>query len=110
MESVLGGTTQHEYEADLVIGNVAPSFGLVFTGRDVHDARRRAKHRRHHEVNVGRLAVRVSQIFQNNLLFFLDGGRFYDYSYGYDDDEEGGGHRRTGNTAITWATIAAAEL
>lgn len=86
MVSVLGGKTQHAYEADILMGNVAPTFGfgsasgmyMMLGGEKSIDIK---------TVNLSRLAVRVSQIFQNNLVFFLESGRYYDYSY-YDYEEE----------------------
>jgi hypothetical protein len=83
--SVLGGKTQHAYEADLVMGNIAPSFGFVSAG-GMYMMLGGNKTIELKSINLSQLAVRVSQIFQNNLVFFLDGGRFYDYSY-YGDDE-----------------------
>jgi hypothetical protein len=92
MESVLGGKTLHPYEADIVIGNVAPSFGFS-SPSGVYMLLGGAKKIDVKTVNMNRLAVRFSQVFQNNLVFFLDGGRYYDYSYGEYDDEEGEGGR-----------------
>jgi len=91
MESVLGGKTQNDYPADVVIGNIAPSFSfssssgiyMLMGGRRTLEVR---------TVNMPKLFVRVSQVFQNNLVFFLDEGRSYDYGEGDDgaDDEDGG--------------------
>lgn len=89
MESVLGGKTQHPYEAEIMMGNVAPSFGFVSPG-GMYMMLGGARSIDITTVNMSRLAVRVSQIFQNNLVFFLDGGRFYDYSYGWDEEETDG--------------------
>jgi alpha-2-macroglobulin len=88
MESVLGGKTTNEYDAEVVIGDVAPSFGFVSSsglymllgGRKTIEIK---------TINMPRLAVRVSQIFQNNLVFFLEGGRYYDYSYDESDESSG---------------------
>ncbi len=89
LTSVLGGKTDHEYEADLVIGNIAPSFSFV-SSSGMYMMLGGEKTIELKTVNLPRLAVRVSQIFQNNLVFFLNGGRFYDYSYyGEYGDEEG---------------------
>ena len=42
-----------------------------------------------------KLAVRVSQVFQNNLVYFLDEGRYYDYYYDdYSEEQEGERPRR----------------
>ena len=90
MESVLGGKTLHAYEADIVIGNVAPSFSFG-SPSGVYMLLGGAKKIDVKTVNMNRLAIRFSQVFQNNLVFFLDGGRYYDYSYGeYDEESEGG--------------------
>jgi uncharacterized protein YfaS (alpha-2-macroglobulin family) len=93
IESILGAKTQNDYEADIIIGNVKPSFRFASSagtymllggqkGIDIIT------------VNMGRLQVRVSQIFENNLVHFLDQGRSYDYDYSY-DEEEGGGYTQT---------------
>lgn len=87
LESVLGGKTQHDYEADLVIGNIAPSFGfasssgmyMMLGGARTIDIR---------TINMRQLAVRVSQVFQNNIVYLLDNGRYYDYGYYGDGDGE----------------------
>ena len=94
LESVLGGKTQNDYPADVVIGNIAPSFRftsssgiyMLMGGRRILEVK---------TVNMPKLFVRVSQVFQNNLVFFLDNGRSYDYYEGDDaGDEEGGGDWR----------------
>jgi hypothetical protein len=92
MESVLGGKTQNEYEADIVIGNVAPSFGFV-SGPGTYMLLGGQHRIEITTINLPRLAVRVSQVFQNNIVHFIDNGRYYDYSYG-DYDEESEGSRR----------------
>ena len=93
IESILGAKTQNDYEADIIVGNVKPSFRFASSagtymllggqkGIDIIT------------VNMGRLNVRVSQIFENNLVHFLEQGRSYDYDYSY-DEEEGGGYSQT---------------
>lgn len=90
IESVLGAKTQNDYEADVIIGNVKPSFRfasiagtyMLLSGQKGIDII---------TVNLGRLNVRVSQVFENNLVHFLDAGRSYDYDYYYESDEEEGG-------------------
>ncbi|MGA3286048.1 MAG: alpha-2-macroglobulin [Bacteroidota bacterium] len=92
LESLLGAKTQNDYEADIVIGNVTPAFRfgsssgsyMLLSGMRSVEIK---------TVNMDSLKVRVSQIFQNNLVHFLDGGRHYDYYY---DDEGGdeGYHRK----------------
>jgi alpha-2-macroglobulin len=97
MGSVLGGKTQNEYTADVVFGNIKPSFRFA-SESGVYMMLAGQKALEIKTVNLPALYVRVSQIFQNNLLFFLDQGRFYDY---YWDDEGGGTTRKyryiTGN-------------
>jgi uncharacterized protein YfaS (alpha-2-macroglobulin family) len=95
LESLLGGRTQNQYDADIIVGNVAPSFGfasksgvyMLLSGQRGIEIK---------TINLPKVNVRVSQIFQNNLVFFLDQGRSYDYDYDYYDDEEGfsGSYRR----------------
>ena len=93
LTSVLGGTTQHDYEADVVIGNVAPSFRfasesglyMLLGGQKTLEVK---------TVNLSKLTVRVSQVFQNNLVFFLDGGRYYDYEWESEGDDEPAHFRR----------------
>jgi len=91
MESVLGGKTQHDYEADIVFGNIAPSFRFASSSGVylLHSGQKAIEIK---TTNMEKLVVRVSQIFQNNLVFFIDGGRSYDYYYYYDDyyDEDYG--------------------
>jgi len=94
MESVLGGKTQHEYEADIVMGNVAPSFGFA-SGTGTYMLLGGKHTLEITTINMPRLAVRVSQLFQNNLVYFIDNGRYYDYSYGDYDEESEGGRRIT---------------
>ena len=87
LESVLGGKTQNDYEADIVVGNIAPTFRfssssgvyMLMGGKRAVEVR---------TVNMPKLLVRISEVFQNNLVFFLDNGRSYDYGY-YDEEGEG---------------------
>jgi len=90
MESVLGGKTRHDYEADILMGNVDPSFGFA-SGPGTYLLMGGEQKVELTTVNMPRLAVRVSQVFKNNLVYFIDNGRYYDYSYDY--DEEGGSRR-----------------
>lgn len=92
LESMLGAKTESDYEADIVFGNVAPSFGFASTS-GAYMLLSGAKTIDIKTVNISELKIRVSQIFQNNLVHFLDGGRSYDYYYDY-DDEGGGWYRR----------------
>ena len=93
MESVLGGRMQNDYDADIIIGNVTPAFRfasesglyMLLSGQRSLEIK---------TINISKLNVRVSQVFQNNLVFFLDGGRYYDYEYYIGDDEDGGGSYR----------------
>jgi alpha-2-macroglobulin len=94
MESVLGGKTQNDYPADIVIGNVAPSFRFT-SSSGVYMLMGGGRKLEVRTVNMPKLFVRVSQVFQNNLVYFLDNGRSYDY-YGGDEsgeDEDGGSWR-----------------
>jgi uncharacterized protein YfaS (alpha-2-macroglobulin family) len=94
LESVLGGKTKNEYETDVIIGNIQPSFSFA-SPSGVYMLLGGQKKIEIKTVNLPKLMVRVSQIFQNNLVFFLTGGRSYDYSYDeYGDDEGGGRYRR----------------
>lgn len=89
MESVLGGKTQNDYDADIVVGNIAPTFRFSSSAGVymLMGGQRKVEVR---TTNMPKLLVRISQIFQNNLVFFLDNGRSYDYGYGdYDGGEEG---------------------
>ncbi|MEK9135606.1 MAG: MG2 domain-containing protein, partial [Bacteroidota bacterium] len=86
---ILGGKTQNEYEADIVVGNVAPSFRFA-SKSGVYMLLSGERGIELKTINLAKVNVRVSQIFQNNLVFFLDQGRSYDYNYEYYDEEEGG--------------------
>lgn len=88
LQSVLGAKTQNNYEADILIGDIKPTFSFVSAG--AYMLLSGAKSLGIKTVNLSKLRVRVSQVFQNNILFFLDQGRSYDYDYDYDD--EGGYH------------------
>lgn len=91
LASVLGGKTRHAYETDIVVGNITPSFRFA-SSSGLYMLMGGARTVELKTINMPRLMVRVSQVFQNNIVFFLDNGRFYDYSY-YDGEEEEGGAR-----------------
>jgi len=86
MESVLEAKTQNDYQADIVIGNVKPSFRFA-SSSGVYMLLGGQRKIELKTVNLSKVNVRVSQIFNNNLVFFLDGGRSYDYEYGGDNEE-----------------------
>ncbi len=85
LESVLGAKTKNEYVADILIGDMEPSFRfssekgsyMLLAGEKSLEIK---------TVNVSKLVVKTFQIFQNNLVFFLDYGRGYDYNYDYDEE------------------------
>ncbi|HEX9614454.1 MAG TPA: MG2 domain-containing protein, partial [Bacteroidota bacterium] len=85
MESYLGAKLQNEYAADIVIGNVAPAFDFT-SSTGVYMLLGGQRKVEISTVNMTELQVRVSQIFQNNLVHFLHGGRSYDYQYEYDEE------------------------
>ena len=88
-ESILGAKTQNDYDADIVIGNVTPSFRFGSSGSYMLLNGLRSVEIK--TVNMSELKVRVSQVFQNNLVHFLNGGRQYDSYYG-DEEDEGSYH------------------
>ncbi len=93
LESILGAKLTNPYEADIVIGNVKPSFGftssagtyMLMSGARKVDIK---------TVNMTELNVRVSEVFQNNLVHFLYQGRGYDYDYDEEDEGYAGRHRK----------------
>jgi len=85
MESFLGAKLQNDYVADIVIGNIAPSFGFA-SASGVYMLLGGQKTLEIKTVNMTELNVRVSQVFQNNLVHFLHEGRSYDYDYEYDEE------------------------
>ncbi len=88
LESVLGGKLQVDYDADIVVGNIQPSFRFA-SSSGVYMMLGGQKQLEIKTINLSKLNVRVSQIFYNNLVFFLEGGRNYDYyydDYGYDEE------------------------
>ena len=87
LPSVLGAKTKNDYEATIVIGNVKPSYR--FTSNGMYMLMGGAKSAGIATINVSKLRVRVSQIFQNNIVHFLHNGRSYDYDYYDYNDEEG---------------------
>jgi uncharacterized protein YfaS (alpha-2-macroglobulin family) len=92
LESILGATLNNDYEADIIIGNVKPSFRFA-ASTGTYMLMSGARSVDFKTVNLAELSVRVSEIFQNNLVHFLSEGRHYDYYYG-DDEEEEGYHRK----------------
>ena len=90
MESYLGGKIQNDYPADITFGNIAPSFRFA-SESGVYMLLGGAKTLDITTVNLSQVYARVSQIFQNNLVFFLDQGRYYDYYWDDYDPETGGG-------------------
>ncbi|MDP1678161.1 MAG: alpha-2-macroglobulin [Bacteroidota bacterium] len=91
IESVLGAKSQNDYDADIVIGNIQPS--IRFASAGMYMLLGGAKSVDIRTINTPKLKVSVSQIFQNNLTFFLASGRSYDYDYSEDEDGEGSYHR-----------------
>ncbi len=90
LESTLGAKSQNDYEGDVLVGNIKPSFRFSSTSGSylLLNGRKQIEIK---TLNLSRLAVRVSQIFQNNLVFFLNAGRSYG-GYEYDEEgDEGGG-------------------
>ena len=91
LESILGGKTKNAYEADIVVGNIAPSFGFA-SKSGVYMLMSGQRSIEIKSINLPKINVRVSQVFQNNLVFFLDEGRSYDYDYYDYGDDEGEGY------------------
>ncbi len=92
MQSVLEAKTQNDYEADIIIGNIKPSFQFASSG-GMYLLSGGQKNIEIKTMNLSRLFVRVSQVFQNNLVFFLESGRQYDWWYDDYEGEDGGGYR-----------------
>jgi len=98
LQSVLSAKTNNPYDADIIIGNIKPSFSFISTS-GVYMLLGGAKTIEIKTTNLSKLLVRVSQVFQNNLVHFIDQGRHYDYDYEY-DEEEGGSYRKKFRYAI----------
>ncbi|MGD0338839.1 MAG: alpha-2-macroglobulin [Bacteroidota bacterium] len=121
LESVLGGKTQNDYEADILIGDIKPSFRFT-SASGVYMLLGGQKSLEVKTMNIPKLIVRVSQIFQNNLVFFLDGGRSYGYDYDYYNEEDEGTSirkyrysvgnygRRLGDTTLTIKNLKNQEV
>ena len=92
LESVLGAKTKNAYEADIIIGNIKPSFRFA-SSSGIYMLLSGQKSIEMKTVNLSELQVRVSQIFQNNLVHFINDGRQYDYDY-YEDEEGSSSYRR----------------
>ncbi len=87
LESVLGGKLQNAYEADVFIGNIPPSYRYASeTGVYMLLGGERKLEVR--TINVPKLNVRVSQVFQNNLVYFIQNGRYYDYDWSSGEEGE----------------------
>ena len=86
IQSILGAKTQNDYEADIVIGDMKPSFSFIAEG--AYMLLSGSKTLAVKTVNLPKLYVRVSQVFQNNIVFFLEQGRSYDYDYDYNYEGE----------------------
>ncbi|MGA9117744.1 MAG: alpha-2-macroglobulin [Bacteroidota bacterium] len=87
LQSYIGGKTQNAYEADVFIGSLAPSFRFA-SESGVYMLLGGEKKLEIVTVNLPKLLVKVSQIFQNNLVYFIQNGRYYDYDYSYNDEDE----------------------
>jgi hypothetical protein len=87
LPSLLGAKTRNDYQAAIIIGNVQPSYR--FTSQGMYLMLSGAQKIGIATVNVSQLRVRVSQVFQNNIVHFLHNGRSYDYDYYYDDTDDG---------------------
>jgi len=92
LESVLSAKTKNGYSAGIIIGNVKPSFRfasesgvyMLLSGQKTIEVK---------TVNLPELKLRISQIFQNNLVHFIEQGRSYDYDY-YENEEGDYSYRR----------------
>ncbi len=87
LESILGGRTRSAYEADVYIGSIPPTFRFSSVS-GVYMLLGGERKLEIKTINVPKLTVRVSQLFQNNLVYFIQNGRFYDYDYS--ENDEGG--------------------
>ncbi len=93
LESYLGGKTQSPYEADVFIGSVPPSFRFG-SASGVYMLLGGEKKLEIVTVNLPKLLVKVSQVFQNNLVYFVQNGRYYDYDYSDDESDDSPASRR----------------
>ncbi|HTX99292.1 MAG TPA: MG2 domain-containing protein, partial [Bacteroidota bacterium] len=93
LESYLGGKTQNPYEADVFIGSIPASFRFG-SESGVYMLLGGEKKLEIVTVNLPKLLVKVSQVFQNNLVYFIQNGRFYDYDYSDDEGDDSPGARR----------------
>ena len=103
LESVLGGKTQNVYEAAVFIGSIPPSFRFA-SESGVYMLLGGEKKLEILTMNVPKLNVRVSQVFQNNLVYFIQNGRYYDYDYspGEEGDESAPANRKYRYTLGTY--------
>ncbi len=89
LSSVLGATINNDYTADVIVGNVKPSFDFV-SGSGSYMLLTGSRSLGIQTMNIPKLQVRVSQVFRNNIVHFLDRGRWYDWYW----DNDGGSRPR----------------
>lgn len=93
MESILGGELRSDYETDILFGDIAPGFRFA-SDNGVYMLLGGEKKVLVKTVNLPKLKVTISQIFQNNLTYFLENGRYYDWDYYYDDQSGESSYKR----------------
>ncbi len=96
LESILEAKTENDYNADILIGNIKPTFRFGSTNGS-YLLLGGEKNIELKTLNLTHLYIRVSQVFQNNLVFFLESGRQYDWGY-YDYDDEGNYYEESNNS------------
>ncbi|MFO7445213.1 MAG: MG2 domain-containing protein [Ignavibacteriaceae bacterium] len=80
LPGLFGGTLQFEFEQEVSFVNLKPSVNFA-DKKGIYLLRGGLKNLEVNAVNVPSVEVEVSQVFQNNILYFLDR-----YSYSYNDD------------------------
>ncbi len=80
LKSDLGGTLKNNFEAKFFSGTISPNFRFA-SETGTYMLLSGNKNLLIKTINLSELQVSVSEVFQNNLVQFLNGGRYYDWDY-----------------------------
>lgn len=93
LKSDLGGTLINDFDAKFFSGTISPNFRFA-SETGTYMLLSGNKNLLIKSINLSELQVSVSEVFQNNLVQFLNSGRYYDWDYYYSDEENPSSRRK----------------
>ena len=88
LEGVLGGTLDNDYKGQASFGKMEPAISFV-NNSGIYLSSKSSKNIGINIINIPKVHVKIYRVYENNIIHYLQSGRYNYYGYEGEDDDEG---------------------